>query len=121
MMNLKGIVKRVELFGRMPLCNCKPDTAPHFGHFCFPLCYRCLFISIGIILSHFLGRFICKELLVVKLVICVLLIVPCYIDGYLSYSRKSMYRSNNAKRIILGFFAGVGIYFLCFNLFPWFY
>ena len=35
-------------FGDAPLCNNKPERALHIGDFVFPLCYRCMMITIGI-------------------------------------------------------------------------
>ena len=38
-------------FGKAPLCNGRPERAPHLGTFVFPLCWRCTGVFVGCIMS----------------------------------------------------------------------
>ena len=99
-------MNRWRYLGKCPLCNLRKDTTFHIGNFCFPLCYRCLFIIIGM----FLGLvFLPKETFNLKFyfVLIPIFILPCYIDGTLQY--KFNIPSTNARRIITGFIAGLGL------------
>lgn len=108
-------------FGKEPFCNKKPETAPHFGHFCFPLCWRCLSLSVGIILSTILLAFL-HDIVIpsfqnrnVLFLISLLIIIPCLIDGV--RQATTAYISNNYLRGITGFFAGIGLRLLTYSLF----
>lgn len=44
------------------------------------------------------------------------MILPCILDGTLSYSNLN-YQSGNMRRIVTGFWAGIGSYFLLLCIF----
>lgn len=90
-----------------PWCNGCSDRAPHFGKICFPLCYRCLGFSVGVIIAFVyttIGR-------VYESKYMFLFVFPCLIDGMLQY-KTSIYTSNNRLRFLFGFLAGGALYFL---------
>ena len=104
-------------FGKEPFCNRKPETAPHLGEFCFPLCWRCFGLSIGIILAAILLAFMQSGIFQNRkglFVVAFLMIIPCVLDGGLQ--RVSNYQSNNYLRGITGFFGGIGLRLLVFCL-----
>ena len=85
---------------QFPLCNKKPERAPHiYGH-TFILCWRCTGLIIGacfgIIARLILGNFS---------QIYYLLLLPVAIDGGLQYIFRIM--SNNPRRFITGFVGGL--------------
>ena len=106
-------------WGKVPLCNEKAERAPHIGRFCFPLCWRCTMIMVGLIIGAFVCR--CISPGIQTGLIFSILIIPCLIDGL--RQRYTSYVSTNLKRILFGFMAGVGMFvftfsfcFFCFSL-----
>lgn len=95
-------------FGQTPLCNGKPETAPHIGNFCFPICWRCLAVSIGAIITTVVFGVlrIIPEYDFAGFLISGVCIIPCSLDGILSYFTR--YPSRNSIRIITGIAAGFG-------------
>ena len=98
-------------FGEAPLCNNKPERALHIGDFVFPLCYRCMMITIGIIIGVIiLVLIIDKYKIVWKFkysFIGIALGIPTVIDGV--FQTFTSYVSTNPIRIITGFLAGLGL------------
>ena len=98
-------------FGEAPLCNNKPERALHIGDFVFPLCYRCMMITIGIIIGIIiLVLLIDKYKIIWKFkysFIGITLGIPTVIDGVLQ--TFTSYVSTNPIRITTGFIAGLGL------------
>ncbi len=98
---------RIIFLGRKPICNFKHERAPRFGKLCFPLCWRCSGVIFGFYISF-------KSLLIADVSISfytffigLLLIMPTAYDGV---KQNFFYiLSNNKKRFITGFIAGIGI------------
>ena len=101
-----------DKWGKVPFCNEKPDRAPHIGTFCFPLCWRCTMIILGLLVGVCLCVFACPGTIVGLLSSC--LVIPCLIDGLLQ--TKTDYVSTNLKRILFGFVAGVGMFIGTFTV-----
>ena len=103
-------------FGKKPLCNGKPETAPHIGSFCFPLCWRCTALIISAVFAtiiiYIFELFPTANLRII--VVSIALVLPCLCDGMFSYF--SDYKSNNYKRVITGLFAGPGLRILAYIL-----
>lgn len=55
-MNMKPIRYIKENFGKIPFCNEKPDTAPHLGKFCFPVCWRCFALITSILITYLVAH-----------------------------------------------------------------
>lgn len=94
-----------KFLGKYPICNKKKERTFHIGNFYFPLCYRCTFIIIG----ELTGKLILpQEIISIKydLIISLLLLIPCCIDGILQY--KFNIYSTNKRRIWTGYLAGIG-------------
>ena len=92
----------------LPICNKRPETAPHLGRLCFFLCWRCTGIVFGIILINILVMYLgINSLPLGYSAIGILLPVPCIIDGYKQYYLNI--ESNNRKRALYGILAGMGI------------
>lgn len=107
----------LEKFGKIPLCNCKPDRAPHIGKFCFPLCWRCFGISIGVIFVTILIeinliKINCAS--ITSILFSISIILPCLIDSLLQ--KFSNYISTNIKRFLFGGVSGIGIRLFVFFL-----
>ena len=104
-----------EDWGKKPLCNGRPERAPHIGTFCFPICWRCLGISCGIIIvtvAYYLNLFA-----IVKRHFSILAfvgVIPCLVDYWLQHSTH--YLSNNFKRFFFGIMAGVSVRIICFEI-----
>ena len=102
-------------FGKEPICNHDPTTAPHIGSFCFPICWRCLSLSVGIILAEIILRVdqSCNYNVIHRYrFLLILLVIPCALDGLLHYTTD--YKSHNIIRIISGLIAGIAIRLLVF-------
>lgn len=95
-----------DKWGKVPLCNEKPERAPHIGKFCFPLCWRCLMIIIGLLTGSAICIFAYPGFLLCLL--ASILVVPCLIDGLIQ--AKTDYVSTNVKRITFGYMAGIGMF-----------
>ncbi|WP_304237979.1 DUF2085 domain-containing protein [Jiulongibacter sediminis] len=91
-------------FGKTPLCNGKPERAPHLGSFCFPLCWRCTALLVGYFLGSVL-RFYWP--LNMTWSTRFMLMLPLAFDGFFSYYTP-WHRSNNVLRILTGLICGFG-------------
>ena len=96
-------------FGKEPLCNRQPDRALHIGDFVFPLCYRCMMITLGLIITLIVLLVLIDKIKQIKKLFSVgiILIIPTFIDGLVQ--TLSSYTSNNFKRATTGFLAGIGL------------
>lgn len=111
--NFKRLVFQIKnAWGKYPICNKRPERAPHIAGFCFPLCWRCLSIAFGIIISTILICLIKIEKDMIHILTLCILCIPCLIDGLLQY--KTTYLSSNFKRCVTGLLAGFGIRFIMF-------
>ncbi|MCM1233353.1 MAG: DUF2085 domain-containing protein [Ruminococcus flavefaciens] len=91
-------------------CHQLPERSFFFCGYQFPVCARCT----GIIIGYIFSIFYCILCPKISIWIILLLIVPMAVDGLIQY--VSMYRSNNIKRLITGFFAGFGFIQLIKNV-----
>ena len=106
-----------EDWGKRPLCNGIPERAPHIGEFCFPICWRCLGISLGVIIlyvAYSLGLVDGNESIYIRLAILAG-VAPCLVDYLLQ--RWTRYTSNNPKRFIFGILSGMSIRMVCIWIF----
>lgn len=99
---------RISYFGSAPICNLNPSHGFFINGFCFPLCTRCTFIFIGLIVGSilFFGFINGKKIRSIYF-LSILLVIPCVLDGLLQYFFKL--ESNNFRRILTGFLFGFGI------------
>jgi uncharacterized membrane protein len=88
----------------LPVCNLRVDRAPVCCGICFPLCWRCTAIILGMIMMK-TGGF--AELVGHPFVTGLLLVTPCAIDGTMQYGWHI--ESTNFRRIAFGFLAGCGL------------
>ena len=98
------VAKRVAVIGRAPLCNLDAQHAPRVGSWCFPLCWRCSALAVGIFLIQ--GLRFCQWLpwhVPWGLLLC----LPCGVDCLLQ--RQGIKESTTCRRVVTGFLAGVGI------------
>lgn len=98
---IKLLLYRLSHIGMMPLCNGVATRAPWIGDFCFILCYRCLGIVIGVLVTLY---YLKDHQPKIKYFI---LTIPMIIDGILQ--TFSPYISNNILRITTGLLFGIGI------------
>lgn len=97
------ITRYIAYFGKLPLCNKRYERAPHINNFCFPLCWRCTGLILGVILNAlFLYR------LNMNLQTRFILFTPLLVDSGIQYIGK-VYESNNLKRIISGLLCGIAL------------
>lgn len=94
-------------FGLIPLCNKIKERALTINGFTFPLCYRCLSISLMIFLFLPFFMFGINKYYKSIFIIAIIFILIGLIDGILQYGFNIM--SNNIRRIITGGIAGIGI------------
>lgn len=105
---MKTVFQRI---GKEPLCNGRPERAPHIGSFCFPLCWRCTAISLGAIAMGFFNLSYCFYHPLVGTIVALGLAMPCLADGLLQkYAKKE---STNIRRILTGLLAGIGMGVAC--------
>lgn len=88
----------------LPVCNLRADRAPVVCGICFPLCWRCTAIILGMMVVRTGGL---AELAASPLATGVLLVTPCGIDGALQYGWGV--ESTNLRRIVFGLLAGCGL------------
>ncbi|MCT8977078.1 DUF2085 domain-containing protein [Clostridium sp. CX1] len=102
------ILSRLHHIGKKPLCNLKAHRAPIIFGFCFPLCWRCTSLIIGIITGNIIQHqyYYNKGLQWIGIVS----ILPLAIDGYLQYVLEV--ESTNLRRIITGLLTGFGLSYL---------
>lgn len=98
------------IFGEKPLCNRKPNTAPHIGRFCFPLCWRCTSIIVGFFSWYTIQLFAP----IVPAFMGIIMIIPCAVDGCLQYIKNI--ESSNNRRIITGLLCGFGFSILSISI-----
>lgn len=106
--NIRKVIFMInKLHRKFPICNGRAERAPHIGRYCFPLCWRCLSIIIGILLYT-------TYLMVVKvsqnigmLSMALFLCFPCVADSFIQ--RHTSYVSTNFNRCLTGFLAGIGM------------
>ena len=96
----KFVIMRLEAAGNRPICNLRKERAPRFRNYCFPLCWRCTSILIGIVFAGLIERPDVP-------ILATLLILPTMIDGGLQQWYKV--ESTNTRRILTGLMAGVGV------------
>lgn len=102
---------RMEMVGKAPLCNLKPDRAPHINGKAFILCWRCSMVIISFMFVHVLYFYRIVDFKLewwqIGLLLC-----PLVIDGLVQ--KYTAYESNNLKRIVTGGMFGVGVYCIFF-------
>lgn len=88
-----------------PLCNKRPERAPHICGHVFPLCWRCTGVLIGVLIIDILCIILTlKPIVIIPLSI---LCLPMFIDVYRQYGLKLM--STNPRRFYTGFLCGIAI------------
>lgn len=98
-------ISRIKAVGKKPLCNMRPDRAPRWLGYSFPLCWRCTSIIFTMVL---LGMGAGERLpLPVHWLMISLLLLPVALDGIAQY--KFNVESTNFRRVVTGFFAGAGL------------
>lgn len=103
--------------GIVPLCNRKRDRAPHIGQFCFPLCWRCSSVALGLTVCYALHSIIPDVFpdgkidwsMSVLATTSIVLIFPMIWDGWRQYVKGK--ESTNWRRILTGTLCGVGLWY----------
>lgn len=111
------LLYRLKNVGRVPLCNCRRDRAPHYKTYSFFMCWRCTSILGSMYLlrynqmAHdvFLGM-ISKWEMSALWVCAILLVMPTAYDGVRQYGFNK--ESTNRRRILTGVMAGVGLHII---------
>lgn len=89
------------------ICHRKPERSFFYKGHQFPVCARCTGFYISGIASIILLNFIPVPYSLTTLLIGILLLIPCAIDGF---TQLFEYReSNNILRLITGLIGGVGL------------
>jgi len=84
-----------------PLCNRRPERAPHIGPFVSPLCWRCA----GALFAMVICQPLDLRTLPGRMLIALLLLAPAVVDGSGQYFLGR--ESTNPRRLITGLMAGV--------------
>lgn len=100
----------MELFGKYWGCHQIPDRSYFLFGYQLPVCVRCEGLIIGEIISIILLLMGFK----IKFYICFVMLIPMVLDGLIQY--KTLYKSNNIKRIITGFLFGIGFVYTIHNI-----
>ncbi|WP_423219805.1 DUF2085 domain-containing protein [Clostridium saccharoperbutylacetonicum] len=85
-----------------------------FRGYQFPVCARCT----GLFLGNILGVFLSIIKIKINLKISLLLIFIMAFDGFLQLLKIK--NSNNIRRLLTGFFAGIGYVFILVNIVSYF-
>lgn len=99
------ISKRVWSLGRKPICNLRPDRAPRLFGICFPLCWRCTGIILGVFLAP--GFLSCTFVVNISTIHGLALITPAAVDAVAQYAYGI--ESTNLRRVTTGAACGVGL------------
>lgn len=115
MLHMHEVIKKIiRKVGKEPLCNGKPERAPHIFGKCFILCWRCTSLIFSMLLCSCLCYFLTGSIYIdlgIQGVICaVILAVPTLVDGVLQYIFHM--ESTNTRRILLGCVSGIGLWML---------
>ena len=89
------------------ICHRKPERSFFYKGRQFPVCARCTGFYISGIASIILLNFIPVPYSLTTLLIGILLLIPCAIDGFTQLFE--MRESNNILRLITGLLGGVGL------------
>ena len=112
---MRDILSLINKIGKVPLCNGKPERAPHIGGFCFPLCWRCISIIVGCWIMCMINTPFFIQNPYIGLIVSIIMVVPCLIDGISQYFFG--HSSTNRRRAITGFLAGGGLVLLSDSVF----
>lgn len=96
--------ERLMHLGTVPLCNGIASRAPHIAGYCFPLCYRCTFVTLFFLITLYFGY---KNKVKMSMLIIVLCMIPMIVDGSLQTFMGMM--SNNFRRALTGAVFGFGL------------
>jgi len=88
-----------------PLCNKRPERAPHICGHVFPLCWRCTGALVGVILVDIIYLSLSPKISI--MLPLSILCIPMLIDVYRQYRLKLM--STNPRRFYTGFLCGIAI------------
>ena len=114
MLNKQDIYILHKRWGKEPYCNKKSDRAPHINNFCFPLCWRCFSLSLGLIITYLALSIIeyitTLQYSTTNLIISLMGCMPTIIDGILQYYYGI--QSTNFRRCITGLISGVSLAFV---------
>lgn len=90
-----------------PLCNHRPDRGIYIHGYCLPLCARCTGILAGAAIATMVCRLSGMHHMPIRfLVPALVMVAPTGMDGLLEYACGI--ESNNPRRVITGFLAGIG-------------
>lgn len=92
--------------GGLSGCHQRYDRSFTFFGFQFPVCARCTGIYLGHIAAILL--FILKVKISIK--VCILLVLIMVLDGTVQLLKIK--KSTNIRRLVTGFFAGIGLIYL---------
>lgn len=110
LLNAKLTKKRPYTLGQLfkaPWCNGHPSRAPRIGAYSFPLCWRCLAIVWGGMVTAVLAFPASPS-------VALFLMSPAVIDGATQIFTD--YESTNFRRVGTGLFAGIGYYSLIYSV-----
>lgn len=105
--------KWYQIIGKMPLCNRRPDRAPHVCGYCFFLCWRCTALISTILFCSLISWIVAGN----RYANCMgwgyflmgsSLILPTLWDGLRQYLFHK--ESTNRRRCILGIISGIGLW-----------
>ncbi|MBW9173350.1 DUF2085 domain-containing protein [Clostridium estertheticum] len=103
-----------QSWGKKPYCNKKSERAPHINDFCFPICWRCFSLSLGLIITYLTLGIIeymtTIQYSIVFLIISLIGCTPTIIDGALQ--NYCGIKSTNFRRCITGLVSGVSLAFV---------
>lgn len=101
----------IDAWGHKPLCDHVASRAPQVGNFCFPLCWRCISIIVGLLFSRL---FLTNAH--IPIYVGLLLLLPAFVDSVkVHFFHKE---SVNIILIFTGIPAGIGMHLIVNAVFP---
>ena len=97
-------------FGSRMGCHQKPERSFFFKGFQFPVCARCT----GVLVGQMIAVIMIAIGIRLPVLVAVAIVVPMALDGGMQYVKICM--SDNIRRVITGFFAGIGLTYIYFEI-----
>lgn len=97
-------------FGIIPICNKMSERTLIINGFVFPICYRCMTISLTLFIFIPTFIFCVNKFNKLIIIISIILVIIGFLDGLLQYVFNI--DSTNLRRVITGMLAGLGFSYL---------
>ena len=106
----KAWIKAMDWCSKYWGCHQLPERSFFYKGYQFPICARCT----GIILGYICALLFLILNIHINLFLSIILVIPMILDGTIQLFTS--YESNNFKRLLSGFIAGIGFIWIILNI-----